>query len=81
MITCTLFALRKVIKYPAKLGIMQKKSRFNLDKVISVNLRVTLVWFVGLSLVMVNLLTSSNDIIILTLLLVLAFGLILFFVP
>ena len=49
---------------------MQKKSRFNLDKVISVNLRVTLVWFVGLSLMMVNLLTSSNDIIILTLLLV-----------
>ena len=81
MITCTLFALRKVTKYPAKLGIMQKKSRFNLDKVISVNLRVTLVWFVGLSLMMVNLLTSSNDIIILTLLLVLAFGLILFFVP
>lgn len=60
---------------------MQKKSRFNLDKVISVNLRVTLVWFVGLSLMMVNLLTSSNDIIILTVLLVLAFGLILFFVP
>jgi hypothetical protein len=81
MMLCTYYTLRKLTAYPAKIQIMQKRNRLHLDKVVGLNLRIVLVWFIGLSLMMVNLLTLSGYEVLLSLFFVLLFGLGIFFIP
>lgn len=80
MVICSVYFLNKVTSYPAKLHIMQKKNRLQLHKFLTLNLRLTLVWFLGFSLLLVNF-WGSGYIGPIGLLVVLSIGIVLFLIP
>jgi len=73
--------LRKVTQFPLKIHLLQARRRVKLDKTVSTILRVTIYWFIGVSLVMTVLYVYSSTVILVSLFLVVAIGLIFFFVP
>lgn len=73
--------LKLLTNSTVKLKILQKKRKVDLSKTINAILKTTFSWFVGVSLIMVLLLTFSNITIIASLLFVIAIGMAFFFIP
>lgn len=73
--------LNDLTKSPVKLKILQKRRKLNIDKFLSFITVITICWFIGVSIIMVLLITLPNMVILLFLFTVTAVGLTFFFVP
>lgn len=73
--------LKKYAQFPLKIKLLQVRRKVRLDKTVTVILRITIYWFIGVSLVMTILYVYSSTVILISLLFVITIGLTFFFVP